>query len=135
MSRKLAVAALTATLLAAAAATSLAAGASPRLLGCGGSPLIKPTGTVVLSCADANSELKSTHWSSWSASGASGNTDFGLNLCTPDCAASSIRFFPDSSVRLLDPKHTSKGLLFTRVVVGYKLNGKQRSFTAYPPTR
>src|SRR5579863_8269890 len=135
MSRKIKTAALTATILALCAATALAAGTSPRLLSCSGSPLIKPTGMVVLSCADANSELKSTHWSSWSANGASGKTDFGLNLCTPDCAASSIRFFSGSSVRLLDPRHTSKGLLFTRVVVGYKLGGKQRSFTAYPPTR
>ncbi|HEX4035437.1 MAG TPA: hypothetical protein VHX66_13420 [Solirubrobacteraceae bacterium] len=135
MSRRIAAATLTTAALAACAATALAAGASPRLLSCSGSPLIKPTGTVVLSCADANSELKSTHWSSWSVSGASGTTDFGLNLCTPDCAASRIRFFADSSVRLLDPKHTAKGLLFTRVVVSYKLNGKQRSFTAYPPTR
>jgi len=135
MSRKTTTAALTATILAAGAAAALAAGTSARLLSCSGSPLLKPTGIVVLSCADANSELKSTHWSSWSANGASGKTDFGLNLCTPNCAASSIRFFPDSSVRLLDPEHTSKGLLFTRVVVSYRLGGKQRSFAAYPPTR
>ena len=135
MSRKIAAAAVAASLLAAGAATAVAAGASPKLLSCAGSPLIRPTGTVVLSCADANSELKSTRWSSWSASGASGKTDFGLNLCMPDCAASSIHFFPASTVRLLDAKHTSKGLLFTRVVVGYQLDSKQRSFTAYPRIR
>ena len=135
MIRKLCTVAPCIALLAASAVSALAAGGSPKLLSCSGSALLKPTGTVVLSCADANSELQSTDWISWSARGARGSTDFGLNLCTPDCAASSIRFFPASTVRLLDAKRTAKGLVFTRVVVSYSVNGKQRTFTAYLPTR
>jgi hypothetical protein len=119
-------------LAAAVVASPAAAGSSlPKLLSCAGTPLLRPTGTVVLSCADANSELRSTHWLSWTASSATGRTDFGVNLCTPDCAASRIRFFADSTVRLEDPSSTAKGRLFTRAVITYKLNGKAKTFTAY----
>ena len=126
------IAAAAALALAATAAAALAASSStlPRVLDCAGAPLLRPQGTLVLSCADANSEIKSTHWSAWSASGAAGTTDFGLNLCTPSCVASRIRFFPNSSVRLSRPVTTSKGRLFSRAVISYTLNGKRRSFTA-----
>ncbi|MGH2851269.1 MAG: hypothetical protein ACRDLP_11695 [Solirubrobacteraceae bacterium] len=129
-------AALTAIVLAAGAT---AAGAttpgSPKLLSCAGRPLVKPTATVVLSCADGNSEIKQTDWSTWSAGGATGTTDFGVNPCTPTCVASRMRFFPRSTVRLADAKRTASGLLFTRAVITYTFHGTRRTFVAYPPTR
>ena len=119
---------------------SVVAGASatsplPRILSCAGKPLVRPAGLVVLSCADANSELRSTRWKSWSRSGAVGTTDFGLNLCSPNCAASKIRFFPNSRVRLSGAKQTMHGLLFDRATVTYVLHGKTKTFVAYLPTR
>ena len=83
----------------------------------------------MLSCADANSELKSTHWRSWGVREAVGSTDFGVNLCTPTCVASRMRFFPASTVRLLDPKATAKGALFSRAVITYTLGGAHKTFT------
>jgi hypothetical protein len=136
MSRnRLALALIVPALAAAVAASSASAGSPlPRMLSCSGSLLLRPTGAVVLSCADANSELKATHWLSWGKTSATGRTDFGLNLCTPDCAASSIRFFPGSTVRLLDVKSTGKGRLFTRAVISYTLTGARKTFTAYLAT-
>jgi hypothetical protein len=115
--------------------TAVAAAAPvPKLLSCSGSALVRPAGTVVLSCADANTELSRTHWRSWGAEQAVGRTDFGVNLCTPTCVASRMRFFPASQVRLIDAKSTSRGLLFTRAVITYTINGVKKTFTAYPAT-
>jgi len=107
---------------------------SPRLLSCSGKPLQRPTGLVVLSCADANSEIRATHWTSWGRTSAVGTTDFGLNLCTPTCAASTITFFPNSVVRLTGVTKTKQGLRFSRAVIAYVLHRKRKTFTAYPPT-
>jgi hypothetical protein len=88
----------------------------------------------VLSCADGNSEIDKTAWTSWGASSATGTTDFWLNLCTPNCAASSMRSFPHSTVRLSDPTKTKQGLFFGRADVTYALNGARKTFTAYLAT-
>jgi hypothetical protein len=126
-----------------AGASALAAGppahaepaaALPRLLSCGGVKLLRPTGVVVLSCADANTEIKGTRWLSWGPAEATGTTDFGINLCTPTCAASRIRFFPASTIRLLGARSTRSGRLFSRAEITYTLNGVRRSYTAYPAT-
>lgn len=122
-------------LVSAALAAGQAAGATtPRLLSCGGKPLLRPAGTVVLACADANTLLKATRWRAWNARSATGTTDFGLNLCNPYCAASPITWFRNSRVTLTAPKRTAHGLLFTRVVVTYSLHGKMKRFVAYPAT-
>jgi hypothetical protein len=132
MSRSLHAGAAAATFALALAAAATAATPAPKLLSCAGTALVRPSATVVLSCADGNSELKATHWRSWGAREAVGSTDFGVNLCTPTCVASRMRFFADSTVRLIDPKHTTKGLLFTEAVITYTLDGSKRTFTAYP---
>lgn len=115
---------------AAANAHATSAKSTPRVTSCEGKRLTRPSGVFVLSCADANSELKDTHWSSWTSSEAKGTTTFGLNLCTPNCASSKIKMFPDSSVRLYDVKSTADGPLFTKARILYTLKGKQQSFTA-----
>jgi hypothetical protein len=127
--------ALLAALAAAVAATAASAATPlPRILDCGGKPLLRPAGTLVLSCADANSELRKTHWTSWGRTSAVGTTELGLNLCNPYCAASKMSFFPRSRVRLSGVKRTKLGLLFTRVTVSYVLHGKTHVFVGYPPT-
>ena len=115
------------------AAAAAAAPSAPRLLGCDGKTLLRPPGLVVLSCADANSEIRGTQWLTWGRSSASGITT--VNLCTPTCAGSNMTFFAHSRVRLLDPKRTRLGLLFSRAVVTYMQHGHAKTFTAYPPTR
>lgn len=134
MSRSLPAAATVAAIAACLAAAAGAAAPVPKLLSCAGTALVRPVATVVLSCADGNTELKSTHWRSWGAREAVGSTDFGVNLCTPTCVASRMRFFPASTVALSNPKRTSKGLLFTKATITYTLDGSKRTFTAYPAT-
>ena len=134
MSRSLHTAAAAATIAACLATAAAAAAPVPKLLSCTGTALVRPSATVVLSCADGNTELKATHWRSWGPHAAVGTTDFGVNLCTPTCVASRMRFFPASTVRLSDPKRTSKGLLFTKAAISYTLDGSKRTFTAYPAT-
>jgi hypothetical protein len=127
--------ALIAALAAAVSATAASASTPlPKILDCGGKPLVRPAGTLVLSCADANSELRKTRWSSWGRTSAVGVTDLGLNLCNPNCASSKMSFFPNSRVRLSGVKRTKLGLLFTRVTVSYVLHGKTKVFVGYPPT-
>ncbi len=133
-----AVLALVGSVSAATAATGSANAAAasrvPALLSCGGARLVRPAGTVVLSCADANTQISRTHWRTWTKGSAAGTTDFGVNLCTPTCVASRIRFFPDSTIRLLGAERTRNGLVFSRAEITYVLGGVHRTFTAYPAT-
>jgi hypothetical protein len=116
------------------AAVASASAPLPRLLSCSGKPLLRPTGLVVLSCADANSEIRATRWSSWRRTNADGTTTFGLNLCTPTCAQSTLSIFPHSHVRLTGVVETKQGPRFSRAVITYVHHGKTKTFTAYPPT-
>lgn len=120
---------------AAVAVTAAAAASVPRVLSCAGKPLLRPAGLVVLSCADANSELRSTHWLSWGRQAAVGTTTLGLNPCKPYCAASRMKYFPNSRVRLSDPKQTSHGLVFGRATITYVSHHKRKTLVAYLPTR
>jgi hypothetical protein len=130
--------ALAASLTAAPGATGAANAATasgiPALLSCGGARLVRPAGTVVLACADANTEISRTHWRIWNKGSAAGTTDFGVNLCTPTCVASRMRFFPGSTIRLLGATRTRNGLVFSRAEITYVLGGAHRTFTAYPAT-
>ena len=134
MSRLSCLAVLTVVAVAVLAATATASSPLPRLMSCSGKPLLRPTGLVVLSCADANSEIRATHWTTWDRASATGTTDFGLNLCTPTCAASTITLFPNSLIRLTSVTKTKQGPRFSRAVITYVLHGKKKTFTAYPPT-
>ncbi|MHB1974138.1 MAG: DUF4232 domain-containing protein [Acidimicrobiales bacterium] len=111
-----------------AASTAIALGAQPRILACTGAPEYEPA-SFVISCADANSELTATRWTSWTRRGATGVTRFGLNLCNPYCAASRIQFFPDSSVQLSRPVGTRLGELYLLLVVHYRIGGVAKTFS------
>lgn len=98
------------------------------VLTCSGSSVVQPR-TLVITCADADTFLKSTHWSSWTARGATGTTTFAMNLCTPYCAASPISYFPDSSVVLSAPVTTHQGSYFSRLSVSYRQGSAVKTFT------
>lgn len=100
--------------------------ATVKVLTCGGKTVVKPS-TFIISCADANTELTATHWTSWTARSATGTTRFGLNLCNPYCAASKFSFFPGSTVRLSAPVIAKHGRLFSKLTVTYKLHGKTKT--------
>ena len=124
-----------AVVVAVTAGTASASSPLPRLLSCSGKALLRPNGLVVLACADANSEIRTTRWQTWTRTQATGTTDFGLNLCTPTCAQSAITFFPQSRVVLTGVTQTARGPLFSRAVITYTAAGKRKTFVAYPPTR
>jgi hypothetical protein len=106
---------------------SVAKVATPKILTCSGTAAFKPS-SFIISCADAGARLTRTHWSTWTASGATGVTRFALNLCRPYCAASPISYFPGSIVRLSAPESTKHGTFFSMLVVTYKLHGKVTKF-------
>ncbi|MGH9303202.1 MAG: hypothetical protein ACRDZ5_02195 [Acidimicrobiales bacterium] len=95
-----------------------------RFLSCSGRAVIEPR-SLVISCADHNSELTKIHWARWSTAGAVATALLGLNLCKPNCAASKMSYFPDSRVLVSAPELTSHGRLFSRLTVRYRLHGRQ----------
>jgi len=110
------------------ATPSVVTGSSAKVLTCSGASVARPR-SLVVTCADANTALQSTHWSSWSASGASGSTTFVMNLCTPYCAASPLSYFPHSSVTLSTPVTSSRGTYFSRLVVKYRQGSTVKTYT------
>ena len=122
------------TLASTAPAAAAAGSGSAHLLSCTGKPLTRPAGNVVLACGDANIEIQSTHWSSWTASAASGTTTLDINLCNPNCAASKMSSFPGSTVRLSGVRQSASGPVFSRATITYRHAGKNATVTAYPRT-
>ena len=106
---------------------TLATGSDPKAWTCRGTEVTRPA-NFIISCADAGARLTHTKWSSWSASGAVGATDFALNLCKPYCAASPISYFPHSRATFSAPVLTAHGKLFSLLTVRYRLNGKAAMF-------
>ena len=120
--------------LAAAAALAAAARATPALLSCTGHRLVRPAGEFVFACADGNTAITHTHWTSWGATTATGTTDFLINPCEPSCVASRMHSYPGATIRLLAPKRTKHGLVFTRASISYVAAGKHKTDIAYPAT-
>ena len=107
---------------------SVLAGASAKVLTCSGASVVRPR-SLIVTCADANTSLQATKWSTWGAAGATGTTTFALNLCTPYCAASPVSYFPRSSVSLSAPIATRHGNYFSRLVVHYLQGSTPKVFT------
>jgi hypothetical protein len=89
--------------------------------------LIRPK-DFVISCADANTELRALHWQSWTTSGATGSATYRYNDCTPYCAAGHFHDDP-ATVALSGPAHEAHGLEFTSLVLHYKDAGKTKALT------
>lgn len=103
------------------------AASSPRVATCDGGAVVAPT-ELTLSCADANSALTGTRWTSWGTASARGVTTLALNPCTPYCAASPIRHFAGATVVLDRPVTTASGTRFSRAVVTYRAGGAVRTY-------
>jgi hypothetical protein len=98
-----------------------------KVVTCQGTTVARPS-TFVITCADAYTQLTKTRWTSWTSTGATGVTTFAQNQCKPYCAASKMSYFPNSSVRFSSPVSTSKGKLFSLLVVRYKVDGAAKTF-------
>ena len=109
-------------------APSIATANQSGVLTCSGSSVVRPR-RLVVSCADANTLLTSTNWSSWTTARATGTTTFAINLCTPYCAASPISHFPHSSVVLSAPVSSRRGTHFSRLVVRYTQGSATKTFS------
>jgi hypothetical protein len=81
-------------------------------------PAYKPK-KIILTCADANSDLSHIHYASWTATRASGRARLDFNDCNPNCASGTFEHQPVTFVltRVRDVKGTE---IFTRVVVTQK---------------
>lgn len=70
------------------AATARRTATTPQyvVLNCANKAEVKPA-SYIITCADAGIRLQGMHWTSWTATSASGYGTFAENNCTPSCAA------------------------------------------------
>ena len=101
---------------------------SVAVLNCKDVAVVEPK-NFVISCADGNTMLTKTRWIRWNRSGATGTTNFAINLCNPSCFASTMSLFPQSTVVLTRPMKTQHGVLFSELVVRYRADGKLSKFS------
>jgi hypothetical protein len=100
---------------------------SAKVLTCQGADVVRPR-TFIITCADAYTQLTNTHWSTWTAKGATGTTTFAMNLCKPYCAASKMTYYPHSAVSFTSPVTTKHGSLFSLLTVRYSSGGHPHVF-------
>jgi peptidoglycan/LPS O-acetylase OafA/YrhL len=108
--------------------TSAQVPAATKLLSCAGTTIVKPT-SFDLNCATSHIELTRTSWSSWSTDAATGTTRFGIDACQSKCDSSTMHYFPNSRVRLSKPIVTKYGEVFSSLVVRYKVEGSEKTFS------
>ena len=106
---------------------ALAASSDAKVLTCQGTDVIRPR-TLVVTCADAYTQLTDTHWTTWTSSIAVGTTTFAMNLCKPYCTASKMSYFPNSAVQFSSPVMTKRGHVFSLLVVHYVSAGHSHVF-------
>jgi hypothetical protein len=68
---------------------------------------LRPT-SIVITCADANTDLTHLRWTTFGGATATGSGDYAYNDCTPDCAAGRVHAYAVSVV-LSDPKRCPDG--------------------------
>jgi hypothetical protein len=105
----------------------LAAKTSAKVLTCLGSDVVRPR-NYTITCADDNTQLTNSHWTSWTAKSAVGTTTFAMNLCKPYCAASKMTYYPNSAVSFTSPESTKHGTLFSLLTVRYQSGGRSHVF-------
>jgi len=108
---------LTAVGSAAAARHAPAATAAVAVKDCGlGARLVRPR-SLILACADANTQAVHLVWSSWGTVKATATGTYTWNTCVPDCAASTTWDKTTAELTLSDPVKTTTGWLFERLTV------------------
>lgn len=118
MTRTVAITCAVAASLAMFAAPAVAApSGQTRVIAACKSPAYKPT-MYILTCADANTEIRHASYSSWSSNAASGRGTFYYNTCRPNCAAGTFKHHPVTfSLDRVRSVHGQR--LFTRMYVSY----------------
>ncbi|HEX3824419.1 MAG TPA: hypothetical protein VHV79_08140 [Mycobacteriales bacterium] len=77
----------------------------------------KPS-SYILTCADANTQIRHATYSSWSPKHAEGIGSYVYNTCLPSCAAGTFKHHP-VSFTLYRARTVSGKKLFTRMSVSY----------------
>ena len=87
--------------------------------------------TFILSCADANSELKNLQWTDWGHSVAHATGTATWNDCTPNCAAGTWHSasITVSAYRVRNGHYTRLGATHSALFVDGPFDA-----SAYPPT-
>lgn len=85
---------------------------------CVGHATTKPK-VYVITCADANTEIRSMTWKTWSSNIALGTGTYEYNTCTPTCVAGHNVNDP-ATVTLSKPKVGSSGSVFSQMTVKYQ---------------
>jgi hypothetical protein len=106
---------LTLVALVAAVAVAGASATGDRVVGNCFHSQLRPT-SIVITCADANTELIRLRWSTFGGPTASGTGDYAYNDCTPDCAAGHVHSYPVTVV-LSSPKRCPDGHTDYRLAV------------------
>jgi hypothetical protein len=76
--------------------------------------------SITLSCGDASTLLRRLSWTSWRARSASGDGQYAVNPCNPNCAAGKFKFY-EVSVVLSRPRVCRKvnHLVFNRAAITF----------------
>ncbi len=102
----------------------------PMVLNCGtGKGLVRPK-MLTLACADANNLANELAWTKWAMTRADGTGVDKWNTCAPNCASSKKWDSASADFTLSHVVHTSKGLLFERLLVritGHTPKGVKRT--------
>ena len=72
----------------------------------------------ILTCADANTQIRGATYSSWTATSAAGKGTFVYNTCTPDCASGTFKHHP-ITFTLGRPRTVGGKRWFTRLYATY----------------
>jgi hypothetical protein len=109
-----------------AAVSRVVMSSNTKIQPCVAKATIKPK-SYVIACADANTEIRSMTWKSWTSSSAVGTGIYEFNTCTPTCVAG--HFVNDSAtVTLSKPKSGTSGKVFSLMTVKYRTS-KTKSIT------
>ena len=87
----------------------------PVLYDCLGRAQTRPA-DFTLACADAGIVLTRVRWPAWSAGGASGTGQLGVNGCQPSCAAGKFGYTP-VDITLSGTASGAGGPYFTRMAL------------------
>lgn len=100
-----------------AAPASAAPASHTRVISSCTTATYKPS-SYILTCADANTQIRHATYTSWSPKLAEGRGTYVYNTCTPSCAAGTFKHHPVSFM-LYRPKTVGGKKLFTRMSVSY----------------
>lgn len=78
--------------------------------------------SIIVTCADDGWSFENLEWATWAPTSATGAGIMRVNLCTPDCAAGKIAYYP-ADVTLSRVADTVAGRVFTQATASFPDGG------------